>query len=58
MRVYVISILFNKLFVFGCIFYETLIHYFIVFGCITTQALIKYALLRLCITFSVWMHIL
>ena len=40
MRVYVISTLFNKLFVFGCIFKKALIHYFKVFGCITTQTLI------------------
>ena len=31
MRTYVISILFNKLFVFGCIFKIVLIHYFKVF---------------------------
>ena len=40
MKVYVISTLFNKLFVFECIFKKALMHYFKVFGCITTQALI------------------
>ena len=45
MRAYVISILFNNLFVFGCIFFniffKTLIRYFKVFGSISRQTLIK-----------------
>ena len=40
MRTYVISTLFNKLFVFEYIFLKAFIHYFKVFGCITTQTLI------------------
>ena len=40
MRAYIVSTLFNKLFVFGCIFKKALMHYFKVFGCINTQALI------------------
>ena len=40
MRAYVISTLFNKLFVFGCIFLNVPMHHFKVFGCITTQTLI------------------
>ena len=40
MRAYVISTLFNKLFVFGCIFKKVLMHNFKVFRCITAQALI------------------
>ena len=40
MRAYVISILFNKLFMFGCIFLKTFMSYCNVFRCITTQALI------------------
>ena len=40
MKTYVINILFNKLFVFGCIFKKVLMHYFNVFGCINTQTLI------------------
>ena len=40
MRVYIISILLNKLFIFGCLFKKLLIHYFKVFRCITIQILI------------------
>ena len=36
MRIYIISILFNKLFMFEYIFKKTLIHYFKAFGYITT----------------------
>ena len=40
MRAYIISTLFNKLFVFGCIFLKAFMHHFKVFECITTQTLI------------------
>ena len=40
MRAYVISALFNKLFVFKCIFLKAFMHHFKVFGCITAQSLI------------------
>ena len=40
MRAYVISTLFNKLFLFEYIFLKALMHYFKVFRCIPTQALI------------------
>ena len=35
MRAYVISVLFNKLFVFGCIFQKAIMHHFKVFGYIS-----------------------
>ena len=36
MRVYVISVLFNKLFVFECIFQKAILHHFKMFGYIST----------------------
>ena len=37
---YIISTLFNKLFVCGCIFLKVFMHYFKMFGFIITQAFI------------------